>query len=742
VVFAWLAIALCLAGRSATAAFSLPAALPQPFVPGEVLIGWDPQAGVIPAGARPAGWDEERTSADWQQAARTLATLTGLKVLDVHPADGTARLAVPAGQEAEAIARLERLPWVSYAELNYLVYVRTPEESTPHPEPLAPQGSSFYPNDPFIGDQWNLRRVGAPEAWEVTLGSYSLVVALVDSGIDRTHPEFANRLLQGYDYVNGDSDPSDDFGHGTHVAGILAAAANNSIGVAGLAPNVKLLPLKVLDANGSGTYDNIATAIRRAADSGAQVINLSLGGFAASSTLKGAVDYAMAHNALVVAAAGNCAQGGWACNYLVNPDYYPAAYPGVLAVAASDHYDNWASYSGYKPYIALAAPGGTAGDQIWSTVPGGYDFRYGTSMATALVSAAASLVWTMAPTATYTQVSEILKSTAEQVGGYPYVGGRNDYFGYGRLNAGRAVRRAYPPSLRPITETQFFLLGGPVTQQSIRLAILNPSDQAIWWQASVITGTSWLSVTPTSQSTSYSNPSTLTLRAGPTSLPPGSYTGTVRVQALYPPVGSFDIRAQLLITNTVRRSFVPLLPNRVLRAAWIDPSAGGQPLNLVNNSSRQLLLPFPIPFYGRTYSSIWVSDNGLAFFGQPTASQYNQNSCLPSAAVPNDAIYALWQDWNPDLGGQVYGHQAAEDSYVITWYQMRRNMWDFPHSFQIVLLRDGRILLQYRTLGPLTSGTIGIENFDGTVATQIFCNGSGRLVADGEAISLTAELPW
>ena len=237
-------------------------------------------------------------------------------------------------------------------------------------------------------------------------------------------------------------------------------------------------------------------------------MNLSLGGLVQNydeqQTLQSAVDYAVARNVLVVAAAGNCAQGGQGCGY-PNPMFYPAACNGVFAVAASDHFDNWATYSNYKSYVSLAAPGGLAEDALLSTVPGGYGFKYGTSMATPLVSGAAALVWTMQPAASYQQVAAILKDTADKVGANPltgqpltYTNGRNDYFGYGRLNVGQAVRRAYPPTLTPITETQEFLLGGSMTQQTRLLTLINPSSQQVQWRATVVRGDSWLSIVPTS----------------------------------------------------------------------------------------------------------------------------------------------------------------------------------------------------------------------------------------------------
>ena len=240
-----------------------------------------------------------------------------------------------------------------------------------------------------------------------------------------------------------------------------------------------------------------------------QVINLSLGGFDHDPLLQEAIKYATDRNIFVAAAAGNCGTGGSGCPVEHNPIYYPAAYQeqGAVAVAASDHFDNWANYSGYKYYVALAAPGGLSGDEIVSTLPGGYGWKFGTSMATAQVSAAAALVRTYLPSATYTQVADILKNTADKVGNASYVGGRNDWFGAGRLNVGRAVRWAYPPSLQSTVTSHRFLLGGPITQASVTLPILNESDQPVTWQATELTGASWLRLTPARGRGSWSQPS-------------------------------------------------------------------------------------------------------------------------------------------------------------------------------------------------------------------------------------------
>jgi subtilisin family serine protease len=709
--------------RPASASGPSPVVGPYPYVPGEILIGWQPGNGAVPQGAAPKGFSTDRTGADWQKTAQTLEARTGLTVLSAEPYYGTARLAAPPGQEQVEIARLSALPWIEYAEPNYIAYA-----------------ADTYPGDPDIGRQWNMRRIYAPAAWDLTMGSYSIVVAVVDSGIDSGHPEFAQRILPGWDYVENDYLPDDQFGHGTHVSGILAAAANNGLGVAGLAADVNILPLKVLDSTGVGTSDNVATAIRRAADNSAQIINLSLQVLGDSITLHNAVIYAAGDKgSLVVAAAGNYGNVG-------NPEVYPAAYPEAFTVAASTHDDEWASYSGYNDHVDLAAPGGTLSDPIWSTVlmsQGSYGYDFGTSMATPLVSAAAALVWTYRPAAPTLEVTGILKQAADKVGVFPYVNGRNQHFGYGRLNVGKAVRLAYPPSLSASPSgARSFLLGGPIQQANGTVSLINPSEQPVTWQASVSPGADWLKLSSSSGTASFSAPGDLWLQVGPTALPPGSYAGLIQVQYDIPP-HKFDIPVQLELAGTLYRSFAPQAMNNYLGANWYDPLPGGQALGLSDNSLAQVSLPFLVSFYGQVYSSIWVSDNGVALFTLPApAGVFNPANCMPSAARPNDAFYVLWDDWVPELGGQVYVDQPDNNTLVISWYQVRRSGSPVPHSFQLVLTRDGRVLYQYQTVGSPLEGTIGIENFDGTLAQQILCNGVGHQVRDGDALLMKPVVPW
>ncbi len=210
----------------------------------------------------------------------------------------------------------------------------------------------IIPNDAYYDRyQWNLRQINLPLTWPMSTGSPTLTIAIVDTGIDLGHPDLAAKIVPGHDFVNNDDNPSDDEGHGTHMAGIAGAISDNLIGVAGVAWNPRLMPVKVLDSEGSGWYSDIAAGITWAADHGARIINLSLTGGSANSTLQNAVNYAYDKGCLIVAAAGNDYEHG-------NPVKYPAAFPNVVAVAATTYNDEHASYSETGSYVDLAAPGG------------------------------------------------------------------------------------------------------------------------------------------------------------------------------------------------------------------------------------------------------------------------------------------------------------------------------------------------------------------------------------------------
>ena len=292
--------------------------------------------------------------------------------------------------------------------------------------------------DPLLAQQWGLFAIGADRVWTTTTGQ-DVIVAVVDSG-SGPHPDLAENLLPGRSIIgtveSQDGKDIDASGHGTHVAGIIAAVANNGIGGSGVAPNAKILPIQVLDQAGQGDARDVAAGVRFAADNGARVINLSLGGATESSSLTQAITYANDKGVLVVAAAGN---GGAA-----DKPKWPASLDLTLAVTAVDQANNATSFDQRGDYIDLSAPGAN----IVSTAKGDYVTLSGTSMAAGFVAGAAALLFAAEPRVTNAQVRDILLRTATDIG----EPGRDVTFGAGLINMVAALaelQRMYPPIAAP-----------------------------------------------------------------------------------------------------------------------------------------------------------------------------------------------------------------------------------------------------------------------------------------------------
>ncbi len=290
--------------------------------------------------------------------------------------------------------------------------------------------AAFTPNDPeFNLHQYSPQIIQADKAWDITTGQADILVAVVDTGADMNHPDLQNKVLPGWDFVNDDNDPSDDNGHGTHVTGIIAAATNNGVGIAGIGYNTRVMAVKVLSSSGAGYYSKVAQGITYAADHGARIINLSLRGTVDSSLLKDAVDYAWNKGSLIVAAAGNDGS---------DAPVYPAAYDHVVAVSATDWDDRHWSASNYGDYVDLAAPGVGIYSTDWEGGAGPYASRSGTSMASPHVAAVAALMLSVNPNLTNQDLENLLESSAVDLG----EPGWDPLYGYGRVDAYQAVQAA------------------------------------------------------------------------------------------------------------------------------------------------------------------------------------------------------------------------------------------------------------------------------------------------------------
>ncbi len=304
-------------------------------------------------------------------------------------------------------------------------------------------GLAEVPNDPSFNLQWNMLNTGqsvlgvagtpgadvkVTSAWNVTQGDPNLVIAVLDSGID-PHPQLAGRILPGINVPDGTTITTDECtGHGTHVSGILAAAGNDGVGIAGMTWNTKLLPVVIVNGC-SGFEANVATGLIWAADQGANLINMSLQFYLGGTPLRDAVIYAHAQGAVMCAATGNNGNGNIAA---------PARWSQTIAVAATDNRDIRASFSNFGAETDISAPGVS----VWSLAPGGsYAYKSGTSMSVPHVTGLAALLWSADPTLTHLEVRALIEDGAVDLG----TAGRDDLYGLGRIDAAASFALLAPP---------------------------------------------------------------------------------------------------------------------------------------------------------------------------------------------------------------------------------------------------------------------------------------------------------
>jgi len=308
------------------------------------------------------------------------------------------------GSETAVQAQLARNPHLKFAELDGLVR------------------PSLVTNDPYLGSEWHLTKIGAQTAWDTAQGQ-GMTIAILDTGVDASHPDLAARLVPGWNFYDNTADTSDAYNHGTGVAGAAAAILNNGAGVAGVAGQALIMPIRVSDAAGTGSWSAMAQGLTYAADKGVRVANISymVGGI---SSVQSAAQYMKSKGGLVFVSSGN-----------TGAEYTVAATTSLIPVAATDGNDARASWSTYGAYVALSAPGVGV---YTTTKGGGYVSESGTSFSSPVAAGVAVAVMSANPALSSTQVENILFSTAVDLG----TAGRDPNFGYGRVNAAAAVSAA------------------------------------------------------------------------------------------------------------------------------------------------------------------------------------------------------------------------------------------------------------------------------------------------------------
>ncbi len=358
-----------------------------------------------------------------------------------------------------AFLNLKALPEFEYVEYDERVSSGSTENSS---NALYPE--TIIPNDPGFINQWGLRNTGqtiggvtgipgadiniAP-AWDLTTGNENTIISVLDTGIPLTAPEFSGRILPGYDFANNDNDPTDDHGHGTHVTSIMAATGNNSFGIAGVNWSCNIIPIKILDNNGFGFYSWIISGIIMATDSGAKVLNMSVGGLSYSQGMKDAVDYALNLGSIIVAAMGN---GNF------EYDVWPARYNNVISVGALNNIDRravpfcWGGGSNFGNHIDFVAPGDWILGLDYPN-PTQTTYKCGTSMSTPMVAGLISLMLGLDLSLNLQQIYDKLKFYAHDQIGDPSedTPGWDKYYGWGRIDAYSVIQSIIPVELSSFT---------------------------------------------------------------------------------------------------------------------------------------------------------------------------------------------------------------------------------------------------------------------------------------------------
>ncbi len=732
------------------------------FVPGELLVGVvGPAVSETQGASQAMGPDAPVVLAGLMaQVGATLADPAVLPALSAQEWAEASGMAMPSatsaqqagsvtvqlwrvepGQEVAVLKTLAGQPDVIFAEPNGVVW------AAEIPTPLTP-------TDPLYDSyQWGMQRINASRAWPLSKGG-GVRVAVIDSGIDLTHPEFAGRIIYSKNYVVPSLPARDDNGHGTHVAGIIAAGQSNGVGIAGMAPDVQLDIRRVLSNNADGqlvgSTSNLADAIFEAANDGARVINLSVESPISTTVLSTAVNLAASRGALMVGAAGNSdATVRW-----------PAAFANVMAVAATDRFDHHAFYSNQGPEIEIAAPGGLVqasttppvNDPILSTwaantlcnqvyqPQSSYCNSIGTSMAAPFVSATAALIRSLRPDLSATQVRQILRETAA-----PLADG-DQKVGSGRVDAQAALRRAMISNLA-FAPSSIALILPPAspTIHTATVALTNPSTDPINWQVTA-TSSAWLTVTgAVAGSARFDHPGQVSLAISPTGLTTGTHTARVDFSATRSNGDRLakSLEVRVMINGAPKQVYLPVtlahFAPRDSALAWETPGSRTPiTLTMFAGSNSGLQLPFTMTLKDKSYNYARLSANGLLYLqtdpGDSLVSA-SPNRCFSDINGTDwlhKAIAGWWAELNPGPtgSGTVRTFQPdGETRWVVEFDGVASAAGVTPAytvSFQMVLYPNGTVRLNYgnvptaASLGA-TPVTVGMIAKDGLLYNQIAC---------------------
>jgi thermitase len=632
---------------------------------GLVAVAASAQAGPAPqetTNAIPARFREGHILVKFKstQAQAVLDQLTnafGAKAVGKIAEIGVTHLQVPPQAGLALLEHLRQRPDVEFAEFDSHVQAFLQPDD---PYFSASFASSHYGNV----SQWGPQAVSAPAAWDSTLGDPNIVIAIVDTGVDNTHPDLVSKIVGQYSYVGNSA--KDGFGHGTHCAGIAAAATNNDVGVAGACPNCSILSVKVLDDQGSGYMSDVASGITYAASHGARVISLSLGGSGRSDTMRSALQYAVANNALPVCAMGNS-------NTSTNTPE-PAYWYDCLSVIATDQNGTRATFSNYGVKADVAAPGVA----ILSTMPTypvtlttshGYSTNYdalsGTSMATPLVAGIAGLVLSKNPGLTATQVKGIIMASAGDGASW-----RPD-LGFDVVNAAKAVAGAIHSDFNEPSSNLISPADGSIVSGLVNVQAAPTDDSAVHHVDILRNGTRFLQPLVGSSSTSGKGKTATTTAAW--TAPWSSTTlfnGTVALSSVA--VDIFGNHSPLQ-----SRSFT--IQNRLVSQSWTQhlcwPSTGNCPVTtwvpvttgVATEAATHLQGTITYTSQKNLKSSIFWLKVSSPGFGYYCGTFGTTVDCYPSLTLQPDSAKSYSNYSGSQLDGTAGNRNAASEEGDVYW---------------------------------------------------------------------------